>query len=120
MNFLVESGAFENFKSLNFSFEMAVFLTVQTEKVGVSRTFDTDGPEKMFVLSKVHVTLVCLNRISLTRLNAWPTIYPANVRTNELFFLSEFVLTRFECSCPFPRDKIIQYRCVKLYRELKH
>ena len=53
--------------------------------------FDADGQEKMFVLSKVRVTVVLLNRIFFTRLNAWSTICPANVRTDELFVLSEFV-----------------------------
>ena len=60
-------------------------LSVRTElaeKVRVIRTFDADGPEKKFVLSKVCVTVVRLNQIFLTRLNAWPTICPANVRTH--------------------------------------
>ena len=52
----------------------------------------------MFVPSKVRVTVVRLNRIFLTGLNAWPTIWLANVRTNELFVLSEFVFTRFDCT----------------------
>ena len=58
-------------------------LSVRTERVCVIRTLDADGLEKMFVLSKVRVTVVRLNRIFLTRLNAWPTICPANVRTND-------------------------------------
>ena len=42
---------------------MAVVLSVRMEKVCVIRTFDADGPEKMFVFSKVRVTVVRLNRI---------------------------------------------------------
>ena len=45
---------------MNFSFEMAVFSSIQTEKVRVIGTFDADRPEKKFVLSKVRVTLVRL------------------------------------------------------------
>ena len=83
-----------------FFFEIAVVLSVWTEKVCVIRTFDADGPEKIFVLSKVRSTVVRLNRIFLTRPNAWPTICPGNVRTNELymFVLSELVSTRFDCN----------------------
>ena len=81
----------------NFSFEMAVVLSVRTEKARVIRTFGAEGPEKMFVLVKVRVTVVRLNQIFLTRLNAWPTICTENVRTNELFVWSEFVLTMFDC-----------------------
>ena len=34
------------------------------------RIFDANRPEKMIVLSKVRLTVVRLNRIFLTRLNA--------------------------------------------------
>ena len=96
MNFWLSQGPLK-IQKLNFSVEIVVVLSVRTAKVRFIRTFDADGPEKMFVLSKVRVTVVRLNLIFLTRLNAWPTICPANVRTDELFVLSEFVLTRFDC-----------------------
>ena len=89
---------------------MAVVLSVSTKKVRVIWTFDADGPKKMFVLSKVCVTVVCLNRIFLTRLNAWPTIWLTNVQTNELFVLSEFVLTSFDCvmiGCSYASMKLV-------------
>ena len=35
---------------------MAVVLSVRTEKVRVIRTFDADGPEKMFVLQLFVLT----------------------------------------------------------------
>ena len=42
---------------------------------------------------KLNFWCTCLfNRIRLTRLNAWPTIWPANVRTKELFFLTELTV----------------------------
>ena len=69
-----------------------------------------DGPEKMFVLSKVRVTVNRLKQIILTRLNAWPTICPANARTNELFVLSEFVLMRFDCTFKILHEDISDLR----------
>ena len=79
---------------------MVVVSSVRTAKVRFIRTFNADGPEKMFVLSKIRVTVICLIKPNFffTGLNAWPTICPANVRTNELFILSEFILTRFDCN----------------------
>ena len=43
-------------------------------KVFIYRTFGADEPKKMFDLSNVCVTIVRLDRIFLTKLNAWPTI----------------------------------------------
>ena len=95
---LVESGAFEKFKSFNFSFKMAVVLSVRTEKVRVMRSFDADRPKKCSSYRTFVLQLFVLTDFFFSGLNAWPTIWPANVRTNELFVLSEFVLTRFNCS----------------------
>ena len=96
---LDESGAFEKFKSFNFSFEMVVVLSARTEKVRVIRTFDADGPEKYSSYRKFVLQLFVLTEFFFTVLNAGPIIWPANDRTNELFVLSEVVLTRFDC-CP--------------------
>ena len=60
-NFWLSQGLLKILK-LNFFIEMAVVLSIRTAKVRFIRTFDADGPEKMFVLSKVRVTVVRLNR----------------------------------------------------------
>ena len=77
------SGAFENSKSLNFSFQWhAVVLSLRTEKLRVIQTFDAYGPEKMSVLSKVHVSQLFV----LTEF-FWPDWMPGQPFAQQTFVL---------------------------------